>query len=58
MLIGVHDGSAGFCSDGGAGRRPRRSAEDLLERCARLPRVDPAELRADIDAVIDPKLPQ
>lgn len=37
-------------------RRPRRSAEELLARCARLPHVDPAGLRADIDAVIDTRL--
>ncbi len=37
---------------------PRRSlpAALLLERWHRLPAVDPAALRADIDAVLDPTL--
>jgi prevent-host-death family protein len=36
--------------------RPPLSAAVLLERWSRLPRVDPAKLRADIDAVLDPTL--
>ena len=36
--------------------RPTLSAEALLERWSRLPRVDPARLRTDIDAVLDPTL--
>lgn len=37
-------------------RTVRYSAEALLERWRRLPAVDPASLRADIDAVIDNRL--
>jgi len=36
--------------------RPALSGATLLERWARVPRVDPARLRADIDAVLDPSL--
>jgi prevent-host-death family protein len=36
--------------------RPALSAEAILERWARVPRVDPARFRADIDAIIDPTL--
>jgi prevent-host-death family protein len=36
-------------------RRPLR-AERLLERWHALPAVDPAALRADIDAVLDPSI--
>jgi prevent-host-death family protein len=36
--------------------RPALSAEALLERWARVPQVDPARFRADIDAVLDPTL--
>jgi hypothetical protein len=36
--------------------RPALSATALLERWRRLPRVDPALLRADIDAFLDPRL--
>jgi hypothetical protein len=32
------------------------SREQLIERRRHLPRVDPANLRADVDAVIDPVL--
>jgi hypothetical protein len=37
---------------------PRRSATaaELISRRRRLPRVDPAALRADLDAMIDPGL--
>lgn len=38
-----------------AARVPLR-AEQLLERWRRLPPVDPEQLRADIDAVLDPTL--
>jgi prevent-host-death family protein len=34
--------------------RPRLTATVLLERRWRLPMVDPAALRADLDQVIDP----
>ena len=37
------------------GRTPLSTAV-LRERWARLPRVDPDELRRDIDAIIDPSL--
>jgi prevent-host-death family protein len=39
--------------------RPLRSglsAEELVDQWRRLPRVDPAELRADIDALLDWRL--
>ena len=36
--------------------RPALSGETLLERWARVPRVDPAKMRADINAVLDPTL--
>ncbi len=36
--------------------RPRLAAEELLRRWNRLPAVDAAALRADIDRVIDPTL--
>ncbi len=32
------------------------SAESLLDRWRHLPAVDPAALRADVDAVVDPSL--
>ncbi len=37
---------------------PRRSAgpAELIERRRHLPAIDPAALRADIDALIDPEL--
>jgi prevent-host-death family protein len=37
---------------------PRRSprAAELIARRKRLPRVDPASLRRDVDAVIDPSV--
>jgi len=35
-------------------RRPTVPLDELLKRWARLPEVDPAALRTDIDAVIDP----
>ena len=34
-------------------RKKRLSAEELLERCRRLPHVDPRQLREDVDAVVD-----
>jgi antitoxin (DNA-binding transcriptional repressor) of toxin-antitoxin stability system len=34
--------------------RPPLSAETLLSRWSRLPDVDPAALRADIDQILDP----
>lgn len=37
-------------------RRGGLSAEELLERCRRLPPVDAAGLRRDIDAVVDSTL--
>ena len=37
------------------GRQPL-STDVLRERWARLPRVDPDELRRDIDAIVDPSL--
>jgi hypothetical protein len=37
-------------------RRPPASADVLLERWRTLPRVDPDELRADVDRVLDPSL--
>jgi len=37
-------------------RRPRPSAATLVERRRHLPKVDPDELRRDIDAVLDPQL--
>ncbi|MGH3801724.1 MAG: type II toxin-antitoxin system Phd/YefM family antitoxin [Pseudonocardiaceae bacterium] len=36
--------------------RPPLKATVLLSRWRQVPRVDPQELRADIDAVIDPAL--
>ncbi len=36
--------------------KPALSADALLERWRRLPEVDPAKLRADIDSVIDSRL--
>lgn len=36
--------------------RPRLSAAALVERFRRLPPVDADQLRADLDAVIDPSL--
>ncbi len=36
--------------------RPALSAEALLTRWRRLPAVDPAALRADVDRVLDPRL--
>ena len=36
--------------------RPAVTADVLLQRWRRLPRVDPAQLRADLDAVLDPSL--
>jgi prevent-host-death family protein len=36
--------------------RPRATAAMLVERFKRLPPVDPAQLRADVDAVIDQAL--
>jgi prevent-host-death family protein len=35
---------------------PALSATTLLSRWARLPEVDPAALRADIDSLLDPRL--
>jgi prevent-host-death family protein len=37
-------------------RRPHPSAATLVERRRHLPKVDPDELRRDIDAVLDPQL--
>lgn len=37
-------------------RKRPLSAEAVVERAKKLPYVDPAQLRADIDAVIDPRL--
>ena len=37
-------------------QRPTLSAEALLQRWSRVPRVDPVRLRSDIDAVLDPAL--
>ena len=36
--------------------RPALSAESLVERWSRLPTVDPAGLRADLDRVLDSEL--
>lgn len=36
--------------------RPPLSAEALLTRWRRLPAVDPAALRSDIDELLDPRL--
>jgi antitoxin (DNA-binding transcriptional repressor) of toxin-antitoxin stability system len=36
--------------------RPPLSAEALLSRWHRLPAVDPADLRADVDRLLDPTL--
>lgn len=36
--------------------KPALTAEQLIERWRRLPRIDAASLRADIDAVLDPRL--
>lgn len=36
--------------------RPPASLETLRQRWARLPRVDPADLRRDLDAVLDPTI--
>jgi prevent-host-death family protein len=33
--------------------RPALSAESLVERWRRLPEVDPAEVRADLDEILD-----
>ena len=35
---------------------PALSASTLLSRWARLPQVDPAALRADVDDLLDPRL--
>jgi prevent-host-death family protein len=32
------------------------SSETLIERFKRVPRIDPDELREDLDAIIDPRL--
>ena len=37
-------------------RRPGLAAATLLERLSRIPGLDPAALRADVDAVLDPTL--
>jgi prevent-host-death family protein len=37
-------------------RRPGLAAATLLERWSRLPELEPAALRADVDAVLDPTL--
>ncbi len=37
-------------------RRPALSAEQLLERWRDLPRVDPAGVRDDLDALLDSRL--
>lgn len=37
-------------------RRKPLTAVDLLERWRNVPNVDPKQLRADIDALIDPSL--
>ncbi len=39
-----------------ASARPPLTAANLLARWRSLPRVDPAALRADVDALIDPTL--
>jgi prevent-host-death family protein len=36
--------------------RPPLTREVLLERMRGVPRVDPGKLRADLDAIIDPRL--
>jgi len=36
--------------------RPPLGARELLDRWARVPVVDPVQLRRDIDAVLDPAL--
>ncbi len=36
--------------------RPRVTAEALVARWRRLPAVDPATFRSDVDAVLDPSL--
>lgn len=36
--------------------RPALKAEVLLERWRHLPHLDPAKLRADLDALVDPSL--
>jgi prevent-host-death family protein len=36
--------------------RPATGAAQLLRRWSRLPRVEPAALRADVDSIVDPKL--
>ena len=35
---------------------PRLSAAELIRRARHLPHVDPEELKADLDALIDPSL--
>lgn len=37
-------------------RRPPLGAAQLVERWSRLPRVDAADLRADLDDLLDPSL--
>ena len=37
--------------------RPRLRTAELVARARALPRVDPVRLRADIDAVVDQRLP-
>ena len=37
-------------------RRPAPASADLIERRRHLPKVDPDQLRRDIDAVLDPTL--
>lgn len=36
--------------------RPAASASELVTRRRHLPRVDPARLRGDLDAILDPSL--
>lgn len=36
--------------------RPRLSAAELIRRARHLPHVDPEELKADVDDLIDPSL--
>jgi prevent-host-death family protein len=36
--------------------RPPLSAEELVRRWSRLPQIDPARLRREIDELIDPSL--
>lgn len=35
-------------------RRPSLALDELRQRWARLPTVDPSKLRRDIDAIVDP----